>query len=64
MIIQWSSYLLLSVLPLIALLSYPGRIAADADFESVRIKYDYEYMGGRGGDPKEKYWRTFKISKL
>lgn len=32
-------------------------VHADADFESVRIRFDYPYRGGRGGDPKDKYWR-------
>lgn len=36
-------------------------MSGDADFESVRIKYDYKYMGGKGGDPKEKYWRKSSL---
>ena len=31
-------------------------VTADADFESVRRKFDYEDSSGRGGDPVEKYW--------
>ena len=34
-------------------------VQGDADFESVRIHPEYRYMGGRGGDPKDKYWRRF-----
>ncbi|KAK3173783.1 hypothetical protein OEA41_007115 [Lepraria neglecta] len=41
---------------LIAFLLQSSWVSGDADFESVRIKYDYRYMGGKGGDPKEKYW--------
>ena len=64
MILRWSSWWLSSALTLVALLSCVRLAAADADFESVRIKYDYPYMGGRGGDPKEKYWRTFELTTI
>ena len=36
----------------------------DADIDSVRIKYDYEDASGKGGDPEEKYWRTFLSRSL
>ena len=39
-------------------------VYADADFESVRIGFDYPYSGGRGGDPKEKYWRKSRPHAL
>lgn len=41
---------------LVALLLQISWVQGDADFESVRIHPEYRYMGGRGGDPKEKYW--------
>ena len=44
-------------LTLVALLLQICWVQGDADFESVRIHPEYKYMGGRGGDPKEKYWR-------
>lgn len=59
MIIWWSPYWLSLASILIALTLQSSLVEADADFESVRIKYDYPYMGGRGGDPKDKYWRGF-----
>lgn len=46
---------------LIAFLLQSSWVSGDADFESVRIKYDYRYMGGKGGDPKEKYWRKSSL---
>ena len=57
MILRWSPHWLPLLTTLVAFISQPCPVAADADFESVRIKYDYPYMGGRGGDPKAKYWR-------
>lgn len=44
-------------LTLVALLLQICWVQGDADFESVRIHPEYRYMGGRGGDPKDKYWR-------
>lgn len=52
-----SSLWLSPAIKLTAFLLQISRVCGDADFESVRIKYNYRYMGGRGGDPKEKYWR-------
>lgn len=46
-------------LTLVALLLQTCWVQGDADFESVRIHPEYRYMGGRGGDPKDKYWRRF-----
>lgn len=46
-------------LTLVALLLQICWVQGDADFESVRIHPEYRYMGGRGGDPKDKYWRRF-----
>jgi len=57
MILRWSPYWLPLISIFIAFALQPSLVEADADFESVRIKYDYPYMGGRGGDPKDKYWR-------
>ena len=45
----------------ITLIHQTSPVVADADFESVRIRYDYPYMGGQGGDPKAKYWRESEI---
>ncbi|KAL2042015.1 hypothetical protein N7G274_005203 [Stereocaulon virgatum] len=55
MILRSASWLSPAI-TLTAFLLQISRVCGDADFESVRIKYDYRYMGGRGGDPKEKYW--------
>ena len=44
-------------LTLVALLLQVCWVQGDADFESVRVHPEYKYMGGRGGDPKEKYSR-------
>lgn len=57
MILRSSPYWPLLLTTLVALALQPGLVATDADWESVRIRYDYPYMGGRGGDPKDKYWR-------
>lgn len=62
MILRWSLCWLSCDVTLIAFLLQLGLVGADADWESVRIKYDYDYMGGKGGDPKEKYWRTSSFS--
>ena len=43
------SYLLIASCP----------VSGDADFESVRVRYDYDDNSGRGGDPVEKYWRKY-----
>lgn len=55
--IQWSPCWLFLLVTLSVLVRQSGLVAADADYESVRIRFDYPYMGGRGGDPKAKYWR-------
>ena len=55
--ILWPALWLSSTITLICLLIYSSFVQGDADFESVRIRYDYRYMGGKGGDPKDKYWR-------
>ena len=52
-----SSTLITSTLLLIATTLLWRNVIADADFDSVRVKYDYEDKSGRAGDPKEKYWR-------
>ena len=52
-----SAYWLGPALTLVALLLQIRWVQGDADFESVRIHPEYRYMGGRGGDPKDKYWR-------
>lgn len=46
---------IISLLSLLLLISPPSTLA-DADFESVRIRYDYKQRSGRKGDPKGKYW--------
>jgi len=58
MILRSSRWLSLAF-ALIAHFPHLGLVHADADFESVRIRLDYPYRGGRGGDPQEKYWRKF-----
>ena len=35
-------------------------VRADADFESVRVLMTQD-SSGKGGDPKEKYWRKWRI---
>lgn len=35
---------------------HPTPASGDADFESVRYRYDYRERSGRHGDPKGKYW--------
>lgn len=60
MILQWLPGWLPLLITLIALIRRPSLVVADADYESVRIRFDYPYMGGRGGDPKDKYWRKSK----
>ena len=47
------------LLNLYLLLLLANLAKSDADFESVRIRYDYKDKSGRGGDPVEKYWRKF-----
>ena len=47
----------LAILHLLLLLLFPlPTTRADADFESVRMRYDFEDMSGRYGDPPGKYW--------
>ena len=46
----------LTTLFVLVMLLPPAGTRADADFESVRIAYDYEERSGRHGDPKGKYW--------
>lgn len=57
--IFWTAHGLGPALTLVALLLQIRWVQGDADFESVRIHPEYRYMGGRGGDPKDKYWRKF-----
>ena len=50
--------------PLFTLIAIPLQVSwvqGDADFESVRVHFGYEYMGGKGGDPTEKYWRMYSL---
>lgn len=47
--------LALPILLLLLLSTLPAS-RADADFESVRMRYDLEDMSGRYGDPPGKYW--------
>lgn len=53
----WLSLTILRLLFLHYLLLSPLQPAlADADFESVRMRYDLDDMSGRYGDPAGKYW--------
>ena len=45
-----------TVLLLLVALHLPLQTGADADFESVRWKFNYEERSGRHGDPLGKYW--------
>ena len=51
-------------LTLVAILLQIRWVQGDADFESVRIHPEYRYMGGRGGDPKDKYWRRSSFQTI
>lgn len=55
MILRSSSIVIL----LLCLAFQSTHVSGDADFESVRLRYDYIDMSGRYGDPKGKYWREF-----
>ena len=48
-----------STLLLIVTTLHTRAVNGDADFDSVRVKFDYEDNSGRGGDPENKYWRTY-----
>ena len=52
-------YILQALALLLSLLVFlqPGPARGDADFNSVRVRLDYQDSSGRGGDPPGKYWR-------
>lgn len=52
----WLFIAILRLLLLHLILSLLPYAYADADFESVRMRYDLEDMSGRYGDPPGKYW--------
>jgi len=54
--ILWPPCWLSLAIALLALILLAAPANGDADFESVRIKYDYPDMSGRYGDPNGKYW--------
>ena len=59
MITQQPCWLALAVVFLILALQC-ALVRADADFESVRVLMTHD-SSGKGGDPKEKYWRKWRI---
>lgn len=57
MILRASSWLTVAVV-ILALALQCALVVGDADFESVRVLMT-EDSSGKGGDPKEKYWREY-----
>ena len=55
---KWLSLLerLLPFLTVLFICAAPATVVADADFESVRFRFDYKERSGRHGDPEGKYW--------
>ena len=64
MILPWLPCCLPLLVTLFAFIRQLGLAGADADYESVRVRFDYPYMGGKGGDPKAKYWRKFEPTAI
>lgn len=57
MILRGTSWLTLAVV-FLALALQCAEVKGDADFESVRVLMTKD-SSGKGGDPKNKYWREF-----
>ena len=62
MILQQPGWLTLALVVL-ALTLQCALVQGDADFESVRVLMVKD-SSGKGGDPKDKYWRKWRIPML
>lgn len=62
MILSGTSCLTLALV-FLALALQCAEVRGDADFESVRVLMTKD-SSGKGGDPKEKYWRKHESGSL
>lgn len=62
MILHQPGWLALALL-FLALALQCALVQGDADFESVRVLMVKD-SSGKGGDPKDKYWRKWRIPML